>query len=220
MSVEEVVGSLKAHEERLRGQTEVNQGQLLLTEEEWRKKEGNAQLLLTREEWLKKTSKEGARGNSEFRGRDNRMGRDKSRVRCFNCQNYGNFSSECHKPCRDVRDSQMEVNLSKLEEDEPALLLTECETQEFVLLNDERMVPDLKVEDDRKESQVWYLDNGASSHMTGQKGKFKTLDENMTGLVRFGDGSTMNVKGKGTLSFMCKNGEEKLLRDVYFIPNL
>lgn len=48
MSVEEVVGSLKAHEERIRGQTESSQGQLLLTEEEWRKKEINeSQLLLT-----------------------------------------------------------------------------------------------------------------------------------------------------------------------------
>lgn len=40
-TTEEIVGSLKAHEERLRGQNENsrNAGQLLLTEEEWRKKE-------------------------------------------------------------------------------------------------------------------------------------------------------------------------------------
>ena len=42
----------------------------------------------------------------------------------------------------------------------------------------------------------------------------------MTGLVKFGDGSTVNIKGKGTVSFRCKNGEEKFLRDVYFIPTL
>lgn len=221
MSIEEVVGSLKAHEERLRGQSETNQGQLLLTEEEWRKKEGSAQLLLTREEWLKKTSREGARGTSEFRGRDNRWGRDKSKVRCYNCQNYGHFASECRKPRRDVRDTPREVNLSKLEEDEPALLFVESENQvEVMLLNEERMLPELRVEDDRKESQIWYLDNGASSHMTGQKGKFKDLDESVTGLVRFGDGSTVNVKGRGTVSFACKNGEVKLLNDVYFIPSL
>lgn len=60
MSVEEVIGSLKAHEERLRGQTEVNEGKLLLTEEEWKKRENaEGQLLLTREEWMKKTGKEG-----------------------------------------------------------------------------------------------------------------------------------------------------------------
>ncbi|XP_074342950.1 uncharacterized protein LOC141680692 [Apium graveolens] len=37
MLVEEVIGSLKAHEERLKGTIETNQGHLLLTEEEWRK---------------------------------------------------------------------------------------------------------------------------------------------------------------------------------------
>ncbi|KAL8089889.1 hypothetical protein AgCh_039374 [Apium graveolens] len=42
----------------------------------------------------------------------------------------------------------------------------------------------------------------------------------MTGLVKFGDGSTVDIKGKGTVVFKCKNGEEKLLRDVYFIPML
>lgn len=39
MTVEEVIGSLKAHEERLRGQSENNSGQLLLTEEQWSKHE-------------------------------------------------------------------------------------------------------------------------------------------------------------------------------------
>lgn len=65
MSIEEVVGSPKAHEERLHGQTKTNQGQFLLKRKEWRKKESNeGQLLLNREEWLKRTNKEGARGNT------------------------------------------------------------------------------------------------------------------------------------------------------------
>lgn len=55
MTIEEVVGSLKAHEERLHGQSENGGGQLLLTEEEWRKRENNdGKLLLTREEWMRK----------------------------------------------------------------------------------------------------------------------------------------------------------------------
>lgn len=54
MSIEEVIGSLKAHEERLSGQVESKEGQqLLMTEEEWSKHEAtNGKLLLTREEWL------------------------------------------------------------------------------------------------------------------------------------------------------------------------
>lgn len=41
MSVEEVISSLKSHDERLRGPTEMSPGQLLLTEEEWRQREVN-----------------------------------------------------------------------------------------------------------------------------------------------------------------------------------
>lgn len=51
MTVEEAVGSLKAHEERLNGQTETSGiQQLLMTEEEWAKKESDeGKLLLTKE---------------------------------------------------------------------------------------------------------------------------------------------------------------------------
>lgn len=82
LSVEEVVGSLKAHEERLKGTTETNQGQLLLTEEEWRKRENNeGQLLLTSEEWLKRSNRNGTRSGVQNRVKDGTRGiRDKSRV--------------------------------------------------------------------------------------------------------------------------------------------
>ncbi|XP_074376724.1 uncharacterized protein LOC141718244 [Apium graveolens] len=51
MSVEEAVASLKAHEERVKGKSETGKGQLLLTEEEWNKREGeDKKLLLTKEE--------------------------------------------------------------------------------------------------------------------------------------------------------------------------
>ena len=74
---------------------------------------------------------------------------------------------------------QKEINLSKTEEDEPALLFTECGSKEtdMIMLSEEKVVPELKATYENRESQVWYLDNGASNHMTGQKGKFKDLDE-------------------------------------------
>lgn len=56
--------------------------------------------------------------------------------------------------------------------------------------------------------------------MTGQKLKFSNLDEQVTGQVRFGDGSTVNIEGKGSIIFKCKNGEERMLKDVYYIPTL
>lgn len=93
--MEEVVGSLKAYEEQVKGVTETSQGQLLLTEEGWRKEESNeGKLLLTREEWLKKIGRDRNRGNSE--GHVKMIG-DMSKVRCFNCQAYGHFTAECQK---------------------------------------------------------------------------------------------------------------------------
>lgn len=60
MSIEETVGSLKAHEERVRGQTESTGRQLLLTEEEWSRREnGEGQLLFTKEEWMRRANKGG-----------------------------------------------------------------------------------------------------------------------------------------------------------------
>lgn len=38
--------------------------------------------------------------------------------------------------------------------------------------------------------------------------------------MRFGDGSTIKIEGKGSITFRGKNGEERTLRDVYYIPTL
>lgn len=152
--------------------------------------------------------------------------RYKSRVRSYNCGIYGHYAGECHKPKRekDQKSEQSpEVNMAKIEDDEPALLFTKCENQRegMMLLNEEGVVPRLNQENsDRAESKLWYLDNGVSNHMTGQRSKFKELDEGVTGQVRFGDGSTMHIKGKGSVSFTYKNEEERILKEVYYIPML
>lgn len=56
--------------------------------------------------------------------------------------------------------------------------------------------------------------------MTRQKSNFCYLDKQVTGRVRFGDGSTDNIEGKGSITLQCKNGEERVLKDVYYIPTL
>lgn len=115
------------------------------------------------------------------------------------------------------------MNLSQIQDDEPALLMVEKEENQKrkLLLNEQEVVPKLKMDQEVKiESNLWYLDNGASNHMTGLRSKFKELDENITGQVKFGDGSLVDSKGKGTVMFKCKNGEEITFREVYFIPTL
>ena len=43
------------------------------------------------------------------------------------------------------------------------------------------------------QEQQWYLDSGASNHMTGSKAAFSELDDDVTGTVKFGDGSRVAI---------------------------
>lgn len=67
---------------------------------------------------------------------------------------------------------------------------------------------------------MWYLDTGASNHMTGDEDKFQNLDRKIQGVVKFGNESKVRIKGKGSILLQCKNGEERKLEDVYYIPDL
>jgi hypothetical protein len=116
------------------------------------------------------------------------------------------------------------ANLAPEEEDDPALLmmetcelvLSESEKEEHVFLNEEKVVPKLTGEHEMS----WYLDTGASNHMTGRLNKFAQLDRTVKGRVRFGDGSAVEICGRGSVLMQCHTGEHRVLSDVYYIPRL
>ena len=56
--------------------------------------------------------------------------------------------------------------------------------------------------------------------MTGSKASFSELDDDVTGTVKFGDGSRVAIQGRGTIIFRCQNGEHRALTYVYYIPQL
>lgn len=56
--------------------------------------------------------------------------------------------------------------------------------------------------------------------MTGNHNYFKRIDESITGKVRFGDDSRIDIKGKFSILFCSKHGGKKILTDVYYIPDL
>ncbi|XP_074336191.1 uncharacterized protein LOC141673354 [Apium graveolens] len=112
MIVEEVVGSLKAHEERVKGKSEAIENQLLLTEEEWAKREGEEKkLLLIHEEWIKKNSGERSSG----------------------------FKADYKKPKR-KKEQKQEANMSMIDDDEPALLLAKHDKEKHGLMLHENKV--------------------------------------------------------------------------------
>nr|GEZ19457.1 zinc finger, CCHC-type [Tanacetum cinerariifolium] len=109
-------------------------------------------------------------------------------------------------------------NLILEEDDEPSLLMTTHEIEhEEVLLNEGQIQLGKYASGD---ASMWYLDNGASNHMTGVKSHFKDINECVSGRVRFGDGSYERIKGRGSILLGCRNQVQKIVSDVYYIPNL
>ncbi|GJZ74958.1 zinc finger, CCHC-type containing protein [Tanacetum coccineum] len=94
----------------------------------------------------------------------------------------------------------------------------------MAILEDEEQKVSLHEEDvgykETNMDSLWYLDNGASNHMTGVREHFKELDEKVSGKVRFGDGSYIEIKGKGSILIECDDEKQRIISHVYYIPDL
>ncbi|GJS76172.1 zinc finger, CCHC-type containing protein [Tanacetum coccineum] len=224
IALDEITGKLKAFEERIKlrkgGQVE-SQENLLFAQSEhsgkgrrFSKRGGRSNF--SRGNWQNNRNKHNSKeGNSTHKGNSNRKKSewDLSKVRCFKCQKLGHLK----KDCRGTSTTQEQSNLI-LEDDEPSLLMTIHETEhEEVLLNEGQIQPRKYASED---ASIWYLDNGASNHMTGTKSHFRNINESITGRIRFGDGSYVQIKGRGSILLGCRNHEQKIVSDVYYIPNL
>lgn len=86
----------------------------------------------------------------------------------------------------------------------------ELMVHEVVYLNEKNVKPS-NFETHDAEGNIWYLDNGASNHMSGNREYFSKIDETITGKVRFGDDTRIDIKGKGSVLFISKNKEKKNL---------
>ncbi|GJR23799.1 retrovirus-related pol polyprotein from transposon TNT 1-94 [Tanacetum coccineum] len=71
----------------------------------------------------------------------------------------------------------------------------------------------------QEKSDPWYVDSGCSHHMTGDRTKFKGLDEAFKSQVRLGDNKQLRIKGQGTTEISIGN-KKKFIQDVCYAPCL
>ena len=224
-SFEDIMGRLKAYEERIKEDEEVEDDQPKLM---YTPTDGQVNQNRPSQDQQSRSSQEqgynyygnsyrgrgrgGRYGNYRGRGRGRSYeGRDASRVTCYRCDKVGHFVAQCPDLKLKLQEAQENDNTETQEADELMM-------HEVVFLNEKNVLPE-KYETATEEN-IWYLDNGASNHMTGDRRYFSTINNTITGKVRFGDDSRIDIKGKGTISFVDMNGDPRKMTDVYFIPDL
>ena len=89
-----------------------------------------------------------------------------------------------------------------------------------VRLVEAKVFAQLDWEEGDQDAGLWYLNTGATNHMTGARGVFSELDTSVAGTVLFGDGSMVEIEGRGMIPVIRKNGCRSTLTGVYFIPRL
>nr|KAJ0208302.1 hypothetical protein LSAT_V11C500255750 [Lactuca sativa] len=237
MTVEEVIGRLKAHEERMWGQCDIDDKKLLLNHQEWterskKKTDEDSKFNHKRNRgggsrgWGRGQNRGGNQGGRGGRGRGNSFhqknngnnggssSQDKSSMQCYNFQDYGHYAAECKNP----RKERNQVNnlIHEQLDNEPTLLLASFDPT--IEIGEIKLKP--TIEDKRRYSETIKYVVSASNHMIGDKYKFRNLNKMIQGYVKFGNEARVRIKGKGSIVSQCKNGEHRKLDEVYYIPDL
>ncbi|XP_009150440.1 uncharacterized protein LOC103873793 [Brassica rapa] len=196
---EDIIGHLKAYEERVaeEEETEDDHGKLMYANSE---------------------AQNGQSNHSPYNG-DNYRGRGRG----------GRFYREEDEEDTVERDTipkqmhcpELKLKLQEAHETDNTETQTaeELMMHEVVFLNEKNVLPE-KYETNTGEGNIWYLDNGANNHMTGDRRYFSWIDDTITGKVRFGDDSRIDIKGKGNISFTDMHGESREMTDIYCTPDL
>ncbi|XP_024004802.1 uncharacterized protein LOC112081959 [Eutrema salsugineum] len=208
-SFEDIIRRLKAYEERIREEEEETQDDLSKLMYANMKPQENC-------DYSGENRGRGqgghfysiGRGHGRFHG-----ARDLSEIICYRCDKTGHYTSNCPDRLVKLQETQEDKDVDDTHEADRLMM------HEVVYRNEKRVKPN-KFEKSREGDNVWYLDNGASNHMTGNRNYISKIDETVTEKVRFGDDSQIDIKGKGSILFVSKDGGKKVLANVYFIPDL
>jgi hypothetical protein len=151
------------------------------------------------EEALALTGK--GKGKSKKKGGKKKI--DVSKVKCFIGHKQGHFASQC--PEKKKNKPQMAASAGVEE-------FSKSFEEDFCLI---------AYMEKSTASSVWYIDSGASCHMTGHKEFFTSLQEGGVSLhIELGDDARYQAQGVGTVSFQRELGKPLRLADVLYVPGL
>ncbi|KAJ0576790.1 putative RNA-directed DNA polymerase [Helianthus annuus] len=199
-----LMGLLQSQEERIQSRMSNNKANTMVERHDEQAlpvmQEGNRNSNWRESNWR-------GRGRGASRGRGFGRGRgnlDKSKVpQCYVCKKFGHLKKDCW-----YNNEEPQANVAENEQREEP---DETEEQHVFMISTSQ--PGNKV-------KTWFMDSGASNHMTGNLESFIDMNDSFKLTVKLGDKKPLNVEGKGTVIMYTSDTDFKLLENVYYVPSL
>eukprot|EP00253_Pinus_taeda_P011151 PITA_11151 len=128
--------------------------------------------------------------------------KDMTKVKCFHCHELGHFYTNCPLKKSKKKSSGGAVDEALASQLELEFSLIACMVSSMM-------------------GSVWYLDSGASFHMTGEKELFSDLEEKYLHIhIEMGDDKKYSATGLGTITFQRELVDPLTLKNVMYVPRL
>jgi hypothetical protein len=146
----------------------------------------------------KKKFRKGPKGGQKPKGKGNK---DMSKVKCFACHKFGHYVGQCPNKKKKQTAASAEVEEFSTKFDKEFSLIV-CLSSRTTTLD------------------TWYIDSGASRHMTAVREHLTDLTQCGDAEVVLGDDREVKVAGCGTISFLRESLPPMTLTEVLYVLSL
>jgi len=193
---------------------------ILIQEEERRSnlKPQNQDLALwSKKKFLKNKQGEGSRGGGgSFKRKPAPMpfqgtSSNRNESKCFYCGRSGHIARDCYKRKNDENGQKQRKYSGNYAGD----------GLNFDLKNLKLFVSNAALSAEIDDVNAWYVDSGASIHMTCNRDWYQTFKETSNGSnIYLGDDRAYQIKGHGDILVTLPNGSDRLIQNVVYVPGI